>query len=156
MKKIENDLAMQQSQLDEIEVQQAVKVNALKQTALRAPADGIVLDILPKPGEAVSQYQTYARLAPDAPLVVQAEIDEMFAVSVVPGQKCMVRLAGENEQVAKGKVVRISADLKKKSLFSDSRDDLEDRRVREVLISLDTVFHPLLINTKVECTVQIK
>jgi len=156
MKKLGNDLSMQKSQLDEILVQQAAKMNNLKQTAFRAPADGIVLEILPKPGEAVNQYQTYARLAPATPLMVQAEIDEMFASKVVPGQKCTVNLSGIDEAVAHGRVIRISADLKKKSLFSDSRDDLEDRRVREVDIFLDTVYHSLLISTKVECTIQTK
>ncbi|MDP4227129.1 MAG: efflux RND transporter periplasmic adaptor subunit [Bacteroidota bacterium] len=156
MKKLENDLAMQQSQLNEISAQKAIKKYNLQQTTLKAPMDGIILDILPKAGEALSQYQTYARLAPDKPLIVQAEIDEMFAGKLALGQKCSVRLSGENKQVASGKVIHISADLKKKSLFSDSRDDLEDRRVREVEISLDSVSRPLLINTKVECTIQIK
>ena len=155
MKKVESDLAMQQSQLDEIMVQQAVKMNDLKQTALRAPVNGAILDILPRTGEAVSQYQTYALLAPDAPLVIQAEIDEMFASRLSPGQPCTVSLPGENEPVAKGRVIRISVDLKKKSLFSDSNEDLEDRRVREAEISLDSVYHTLLINTKVQCTIQI-
>jgi HlyD family secretion protein len=156
MKKFESDLSMQQSQLDEIMVQQAVKMNDLKQTALRAPVNGVILDILPRTGEAVNQYQTYARLAPDAPLVMQAEIDEMFAPRLSPGQPCTISLPGENEPVAKGRIIRISADLKKKSLFSDSGEDLEDRRVREAEISLDSVYLELLINTKVQCTIQIK
>jgi multidrug resistance efflux pump len=156
MKKFESDLAMQQSQLDEIRVQQAMKMNDLKQTALRAPVNGVILDILPRTGEAVNQYQTYARLAPDEPLIMQAEIDEMFAPRLSPGQSCTVSLPGENEPVAKGRIIRISADLKKKSLFSDSREDMEDRRVREAEISLDSVSRELLINTKVQCTIQIK
>lgn len=155
MKKLESDLALQQSQLKEAYAQQATKRNSLEQTALKAPFDGIILDILPARGEAVSQYQTYARLAPDSRLIVNAEFDELFASKLVPGQKCEVHLPGDSVTVAEGKIVRLSADLKKKSLFSDSGDDMEDRRVREAEILLETFSGELLINTKVECTVQI-
>jgi multidrug resistance efflux pump len=155
MKKLESDLALQESQLREAYVQQAIRKNDLEQTALKSPVNGIVLDILPKLGEAVSQYQTYARIAPDTRLIVNAEFDEMFASKLEPGQKCMVRLSGDSVAVAQGRITRVSADLKKKSLFSDSGDDLEDRRVREAEISLDSTSKELLINTKVECTIQI-
>jgi len=153
VKKLQSDLALQESQLNELSVQKEIKVNTLDHSTLRAPMDGIVLDILPRIGEAVSQYQTYARLAPDAPLIVETEIDEMFSDKLEQGQKCSVRLIGEGQPVAVGKIISISADLKKKSLFSDSGEDMQDRRVREIDISLDEVSKPLLINTKVECTV---
>ena len=153
--KLETDFAMQQSLLNEIHAQRARSMNNLEQTALKVPFNGTVLDILPKPGEAISQLQVYARIAPDTAMIVQAEIDEIFASKLTPGQICTVRLTGESEPVAKGRIIRVSADLKKKSLFSDGFDDLEDRRVREAEISLDTVFTELLINTKVECTIQI-
>jgi HlyD family secretion protein len=155
MKKLESDLALQQSQLKEAYVQQTIKKNDLDQTTLKSPIDGVVLDILPKRGEAISQYQTYARIAPDTKLIVNAEFDEMFASSLAPGQKCDVYISGDSVAVAEGRIIRVSADLKKKSLFSDSGDDLEDRRVREAEISLDSSSKELLINTKVECTVQI-
>jgi multidrug resistance efflux pump len=155
MKKLESDLALQQSQLREAYVQQAIRENDLEQTTLKSPVDGVILDILPKRGEAVSQYQTYARVAPDSRLIVNAEFDEMFASKLAPGQKCMVRLSGDSVAVAQGRITRVSDDLKKKSLFSDSGDDLEDRRVREAEVSLDTISKELLINSKVECIVQI-
>jgi len=155
MKKAESDLAVQQSQLEEAFMQKAARINDLEQTALRAPMDGVVLDILPNKGESVSQYQTYGRMAPDGRLIVVAEFDEMFASKLAPGQKCQVRFSGETISITEGSIIRISADLKKKSLFSESGNDLEDRRVREAEISLDKVPDELLINTKVECTVQI-
>ncbi|HNX65358.1 MAG TPA: HlyD family efflux transporter periplasmic adaptor subunit [Bacteroidales bacterium] len=156
VKKLQSDLALQESQLNELSVQKEIKINTLSQTTLRAPMDGTVLDILPRTGESVSQYQTYGRLAPDAPMIVQAEIDEMFSDKLEQGQSCSVRLLGESQPVASGKIISVSADLKKKSLFSDSGEDMQDRRVREIEISLDEVSKPLLINTKVECTVMTK
>jgi HlyD family secretion protein len=156
LKKLQSDLAMQESQLNELSVQKEIRINNLQMTSLRAPMDGTVLDILPRTGEAVSQYMTYGRLAPDAPMIVHAEIDEMFSDRLEQGQSCSVRLIGEAQPVAIGKIIIISADLKKKSLFSDSGEDMQDRRVREIEVSLDKVSKPLLINTKVECTVITK
>jgi hypothetical protein len=56
--------------------------------------------------------------------------------------------------VGKGEILSISPDLKKKSLFSDSGQDLQDRRVREIEISIGNDAN-LLIDTKVECTVHL-
>lgn len=155
LKMAESDLAVQQSQLKETLVQKAARINDLEQTVLRAPMDGVVLDILPKKGESVSQYQTYGRMAPDTRLIVNAEFDEMFASKLATGQNCKVFISGETTSAAEGRIIRVSAELKKKSLFSESGDELEDRRVREAEISLDKVSGELLINTKVECIVQI-
>jgi multidrug resistance efflux pump len=156
LKKSKADLSVLQSQLSEISVQKAIKLKDLQQTSLVAPMDGVVLDIDPKVGEAVSQHQKYASLAPNAPLIVLAEIDEMFAGKLETGLACRISLAGEKESIASGKIINISADLKKKSLFSDSGEDLEDRRVREIEIAIDQNSQQLLINAKVACTIQIK
>lgn len=152
--KLQNDILLQESQLREIASQKSTLAEELNRTSLRAPMDGIVLDVLPKKGEAVNRYETYVILAPDAPLIVQAEIDEMFSNRLVLGQSCEIRVAGNAQPVAQGKILSISPDLKKKSLFSDSGQDLQDRRVREIEISIDSDTN-LLIDTKVECVVQL-
>lgn len=152
--KLQNDILLQESQLREIVSQKSTLAEELNRTSLRAPMDGIVLDVLPKKGEAVNRYETYVILAPDAPLIVQAEIDEMFSNRLALGQSCEIRVAGNAQPVAQGKILSISPDLKKKSLFSDSGQDLQDRRVREIEISIDSDTN-LLIDTKVECVVQL-
>lgn len=155
MKKLQSDLDAKQAQLRELSAQRASSVTELGRTQLTAPMNGTVLDITPRQGEAVTVYQTYARLAPDAPLVVVAEIDELFAGKLALGQACSIVLVGDSIPVAQGEILRISPDLKKKSLFSDSGNDLEDRRVREIEVSLRDIKKPLLIDTKVECTVKL-
>lgn len=156
LKKLENDYQLQQSQLNELRVQRTVKLSDLEKTQFRAPMDGIILDINPLTGEAVSLHQKYGRLSPDKPLVVIAEIDELFADKLEIGQLCRINLHGESELAATGEIVRISPDLKRKSLFSDSGTDLEDRRIREIEISLDEINKKLFIESKVECSVQLK
>ncbi|MDO5522521.1 MAG: HlyD family efflux transporter periplasmic adaptor subunit [Bacteroidia bacterium] len=152
--KLQNDIALQESQLREIASQKSVRTEDLNRTSLRAPMDGIVLDVLPKKGEAVNRYETYVVLAPDAPLIVQAEIDEMFSNRLALGQLCEIHVAGSDQPVAQGKIIGISPDLKKKSLFSDSGQDFQDRRVREIEVSINNDAN-LLIDTKVECVVQL-
>lgn len=153
-KKLQNDIALEQSKLNELAARRSMRNEALSRTALRAPMSGMVLDLLPKKGEAVHEYETYALLAPEAPLVVIAEIDEMFSTQIKIGQSCTITLSGSSNPVAKGKVAAISPDLKKKSLFADSGQDFQDRRVREIEISLDED-PQLLIDTKVECIVDL-
>lgn len=152
--KLQNDILLQESQLREIASQKSTLAEELSRTLLRAPMDGIVLDVLPKKGEALNRYEMYVILAPDAPLIVQAEIDEMFSNRLALGQSCEIKVAGNSQSVAQGKILSISPDLKKKSLFSDSGQDMQDRRVREIEISIDGDTD-LLIDTKVECVVQL-
>ena len=152
--KLENDILLQEAQIKEISAQRSMRNEDLNRTSLRAPMDGTVLDVLPKKGEAVNRYETYLLLAPDAPLVVKAEIDEMFSGKIAVGQSCSIYLSEDNEPVAKGKIIRISPDLKKKSIFADSGQDFQDRRIREIEVSLDND-PKLLIDTKVECVVEL-
>lgn len=152
--RLQNDIVLQESQLREIVSQKNMRSEELSRTSLRAPMDGIVLDVLPKKGEAVDRYETYVILAPDVPLIVQAEIDEMFSNRLALGQSCEIRVAGNPQPVGKGEILSISPDLKKKSLFSDSGQDLQDRRVREIEISIDKDTN-LLIDTKVECMIHL-
>lgn len=152
--KLQNDIFLQEAQLRELAAQRTMRNEELKRATLRSPMDGVVLDVLPKKGEAVNKYESYLVLAPDAPLVVLAEIDEMFSIKIAIGQTCTISISGNSEPVATGKISRISPDLKKKSLFADSGQDFQDRRIREIEIALDDD-PPLLIDTKVECVVNI-
>lgn len=151
---LNNDVSIQESLLKEIRTQLQISQDDFDKTSFRSPMDGTVLDILPKRGEAVNMYDTYLILAPDAPLIVKAEIDEMFSSKIKIGQVCQIFVSGNSTAVAIGKIVTISPDLKQKSLFSDSGQDFQDRRVREIEVSLDDS-NGLLIDTKVECVVQL-
>ncbi len=153
--KLRNDIALQQSQLSELAAQRNVSSENLRSTVLKAPMNGTVLSILPRKGEALNQYETYILLAPEAPLVVLAEIDEMLSSRIAVGQECEIKVLGGVGQTARGKILRVSPDLKKKSLFSDSGQDMEDRRVREIEVSIDNASDDLLIDTKVECIVHL-
>ena len=155
LKKVENDYRLQQSRLREMQTARAARENDLSQRSFRAPSGGTLLTLTPRAGEAVTMHQPYGRIAPERPLMVTAEIDELFADRLAVGQRCTIHLPGDSNVAATGSVTRLSPDLKRKSLFSDSGSDLEDRRIREIEVSLDEVPRTLFIESKVECRVDL-
>jgi len=154
-KRLENDYLMQQALLNELKVQRSSFASELSKTEFRAPMDAVLLDINPHVGEAVSLHQQYGRISPIKPLVVMVEVDELYADKVMMGQHCTIYFHGDPEVAATGEIVRISPDLKKKSLFSDSGTDLEDRRIREIEVRLNDINKTLFIESKVECKIEL-
>lgn len=155
LKRAENDLKLQESKLNELKIQRASSQSDIEKKKFTAPIDGLLLDLNPKVGEALNLHQQYARLSPNNPLVVLVEIDELFADQLHFNQSCTIKLPGTTDVAATGMITRISPDLKKKSLFSDGGTDLEDRRIREIEVSINEISKPLFIESKVECTVQL-
>ena len=148
------NLEVTQKRIAEIQTQ----INTAKTTAgkftVKAPVNGLIVELTSKPGEAVTVGQSFAQLAPQGRLTVLCEIDELFADRIEVGQKATVRYKGYAENVSAGTVMYTAPYLKKKSLFSDQVGEKEDRRVREVRILLEK--QDLLINRQVECVISLK
>lgn len=143
------------AQLEELNISIQKAEKKLSDNFLRAPADGVVLQIFKPLYSSVNAFEEIVEFAPDGPVQVRCEIDEMFAGYIESGQEAEFRNVGFNKVIATGKVVRALPYLKKKSLFSDSPDDKQDRRVREVLVRLNDPSQ-LFLNARVECTIHIK
>lgn len=122
---------------------------------LRSPYDGVLLELKVDKGSAVSQFETFAEVAPSGPMTVRAEVDELFAGRLSKDLDAEIRFVGSDSVVAKGKVIFLSPYLKKKSLFSQRANDQEDRLVREVRIRLDGQ-SGLILNSKVESIIKLK
>jgi HlyD family secretion protein len=140
--------------LTELQTQGQVTKNEKNQKLLLAPEDGMILDLFPRVGSAVKQYDNYADFAGKGFIVVRAEVDELFANKLRVGQKAIIRLVGSTDTLTRGVVQFVSPYLKKKSLFQEQASDLEDRRVREISIKIDQE-DQLLLNTKVECIISL-
>jgi multidrug resistance efflux pump len=125
------------------------------QKMIRAPNNGIILDMQVSKGESIGQFATYAEFAPEGRTIVRAEVDELYSDKVKPGQSVDIRYTGTAQSLARGEVLSVGAYLKKKSLFSVKADDQEDRRVLEVRIALPDSAK-LTINTKVECIIKLQ
>jgi multidrug resistance efflux pump len=135
-----------------VAVQQAVHDKDLR--TMRAPTDGTVLEIPVSVGAALPLYATYAQFAPASSTVVRCEVDELFAAQLRIGLPVSVRAIGSTAALASGVVQSVSPFLKRKSIFSEKVGDQEDRRVREVVVSIADP-GALLINAKVECVITL-
>jgi HlyD family secretion protein len=134
------------------------QVNTARTTAgkytVSSPANGLILELTSKPGEAITSGQSFAQMAPEGRVTALCEIDELFADKIKKGQTAFIRYKGYADSVSSGTVIYTAPYLKKKSLFSDQVGEKEDRRVREVRILLNN--QDLLINRQVECVINLK
>lgn len=122
----------------------------LNRRQIKAPSDGLILSIDLSPGAAVNALASIAEFAPESAMNAITEVDENFATDVQIGQKAYVRLVGKTDTLATGEVISAAPYLKKKSLFSDEGSDMEDRRVREVKVRLessDKLLHGMRVET---------
>lgn len=154
LEKSKINVQMAESKLQEIAGQLRTAEAEAEKKVLRAPTAGKVLNMQVTQGGALNQYATYAEFAPEGALIIRSEVDELFSQKLKVGQQVSIRYAGSQEVIAKGTIKMLSPYLKKKSLFSEKANDQEDRRVREIKISIQG--NPgLVINSKVECVINL-
>jgi HlyD family secretion protein len=149
------NIAQQESKLKEIEADIAYAQTLVNRKKVTAPVKGTILNLNLKLGSIINSNESFGDFAPEGPFVAIGEIDEMFAQKLRLGQSAYIREQGGTDTISTGKVYFMSPYLKKKSLFSDRPDNLEDRRVREVRVLLDDKSN-VLIGTRVECVIDIK
>lgn len=142
-------------QLGEDEIRLRTAKLQFEKRFLRAPTNGRILAMDMTPGMALEPKVSYADFAPEGYISVLTEVDELFANQVKIGDPVKVRLLGMTEILATGSVIYTADFLKKKSLFSETATDKEDRRVREVRVRL-TDAGKLLIGNRVECLLTLK
>lgn len=126
-----------------------------KRKTFNAPRSGRFLSQDVKPGQFVSNTTSLGDFAPEGPTQVICEIDELYAQTIMVGQTAQIRLQGSTEILASGKVAYAAPYLKKKSLFSDRADNLEDRRIREVRLALDDETK-VILGQRVEVLIKVK
>lgn len=147
------NLSQQQTKIGELEADLQYYQTLLSKKAIKAPTNGMVLAIDTKLGSSVKNETKIGDFAPEGALMAITEIDELYADKIKVGQKAFIRPQGGKDKIAEGKVVFTSPYLKKKSLFSDQADNLEDRRVREVRVEL-AAGAKVLIGSRVECVIE--
>jgi len=148
-------LATALSKVKEAEASVAFHSAELNRMELKSPADGLILDFDLKPGQSVAAGSSLFELAPSGSLSVLCEADELFAARLKIGQKAIVRTQGLQDTLASGVVTEAAPFLKKKSIFSEDSQNMEDRRVREIRVLLEGDAD-LLINARVEVLIEIQ
>ncbi|MFN8288046.1 MAG: efflux RND transporter periplasmic adaptor subunit [Chitinophagales bacterium] len=144
-----------EAQLAERKTDVAVIQSLIAQKIIAAPDDGCILNVNVTEGAAVTTNKSLLDFAPNAPLTVFCEVDELFADKVKTGQKAFVRNQGAQENLAEGEVVYVSSYLSQKSLFSDDSGNMEDRRVRQVRILINSNAQ-LLFGARVEVIIETR
>jgi multidrug resistance efflux pump len=149
------NIAQQQARLEELRADIGLSQTQLTKKTLRSPMSGSFLSCNVKPGNFISSETALGDFARSGPYLALTEVDELYALRIQLGQKAFLRPQGTKEVLATGKVVFVGSYLKKKSLFSDSANNLEDRRVREVKVQLDDN-SKVLIGSRVECVIELQ
>ena len=153
--RLEADLSTARNFLQELKANRKLAQAELDRKIVRAPSDGQLLSLDITLGSPLSPDTAIGMFAPEGPKIARGEIDEMFADKVELGLRGYIRPQGETTKLADGSVTFVGPYLRKKSLFSDDVGDLEDRRVREVWITLDSG-EELLFGARVECVILLK
>jgi HlyD family secretion protein len=155
IKRLEANVVAAKDLVKEFQADQKLAQAELEKRLLVAPTDGQILSLDVTIGSYVSAENPIGTFAPKSPLCARCEIDELFAGYVKKGQKAIIRYPGMTESISEGTVTFAGPYLRKKSLFADDVGDLEDRRVREIVIRL-APDASVLYGSRVECVIQIK
>lgn len=130
--RLESSLATARAELSGAEI-------ALERTRVRAPADGTILNMMGKVGEA-------AVPSPDSALLVfgdlsglrlRAEVEERDAAKIVVGQKVVVKADAFPDRTFEGSVISISQSLGSPRIATRGPRRPNDVEVVEVMVGLD-------------------
>jgi HlyD family secretion protein len=155
IKRLEAGVVAAEDILKQAQADQRLSQTEYDRRFIKALSDGQILSLDITVGSLISPENSFGTFAPKSPLIARVEIDELFAGLIRPGQKAYVRAPGMTESLAQGKVTFAGPSLRKKSLFSDDVGSLEDRRVREIWITLDPGSR-ILFGTRVEGVILLK
>jgi len=150
----EANVKQQEAKIGEIQADINYYESLIERKTIKAPLKGKILSVDVKLGSNVSVSQSIGDFAPDGSLIAITEVDELYATKVKIGMKAYIRSQGKLDTLATGTVILTSPYLRKKTLFSDNATNMEDRRVREVRILLNSN-DKVLIGSRVESVIII-
>lgn len=114
---------------------------------LRAPSRGRVLRLDVNEGEAVSRNTPVLWFAPEAPLIVRAELDERLFAAVLPGMRAEVEAEAGGGPVYAAKVLSVARSVGPVRALPEVHPAAQDDRVVECILELGAA--PLLIGQRV-------
>lgn len=142
--------------LRELETAVSKQNLVLEDTQYKALANGVLLRFDITLGQQLNVSSTFGELAPFGPLVIEGEVDEMYANQIQKGMQVEIYGIGQTQKLATGTLIFVGAALQNKSILYESVGEGSDRRVRRFTVALDGDQKNLLINSKVECKIVLK
>lgn len=127
---------------------------SLKDYQVTAIKKGIVSELNVEIGQTINGTAELGKIVDSENVVIEAEVDELFADSVKIGQTVDINFVGKPAVIGKGKIVYLSPTLMNKSILFETANEAEDRRVRRIRIEPEGN-STLLINSKVECRIKL-
>ena len=127
---------------------------SLKDYQVTAIKKGIVSELNVEIGQTINGTAELGKIVDSENIIIEAEVDELFADSVKIGQTVDINFVGKPTVIGKGKIVYLSPTLMNKSILFETANEAEDRRVRRIRIEPEGN-SALLINSKVECRIKL-
>lgn len=118
------------------EAREALAEARLAQLELRATADGEVLQVLVRPGEAATPTAAAVVTGDTSRLRARLDLNERDALSVAVGQRARVRIEGAAEDIG-GRVVEVARRVGRKNVRTEDPTDRTDARFVETVVELD-------------------
>lgn len=144
---IADNLASARLALQAAQLQQQKLLLQHRQLSLRAPVAGHLLRIDAQLGESLSRGVPVVWFAPDAPLMVRAEVDEHLLGRLKPGMAATVEAEAGGGPRYPATLVRIARAIGPVRALPEVRAAAKDDHVVECLLSLGSA--PLLIGQRV-------
>lgn len=150
-----HNLNAQKKGLSQKEIQIQRSELTFNQQQFIAPQDGVLTLLDVTIGETLSPNTVFGELATLSELVIEGEIDELYAHKIKLGQKVSIALVGQNQDIGRGTIAFVGAGLQNKSILYETIGEGMDRRVRRFTVKLDDTNSSLFINQKVECKIEL-
>jgi HlyD family secretion protein len=133
------DIRLAEARVDEARELLALARHRLADMTLRAPFDGIVLEVLRREGEAAKAADSEPALlfADTSRLRVRIEVDDRYVATVAAGQKAVVSGLGLGDRVYPGHVVFVKSVMGKKTVFTRSASERKDLDVVQAFVVTD-------------------
>lgn len=146
----------QKAALNEQRIALNTKQVAVNDKSFKALQDGILIRYDISVGTVLNANSVFGELAPLTDLVIEGELDELYANRLSLGQNVELNLVGQTDVIAKGKIDFVGSSLQNKSIIYETIGEASDRRVRRFTVKITEGANLLLINQKVECKIHLK
>jgi multidrug resistance efflux pump len=133
------DIAIQQAEVDQAKAQIEQAQTELNRATVRAPVDGVILQVNVRPGERVTEMDTRPLMVLGGleTFHVRADIDERDIPHYHPGTKAKAFPRGASDQQIPLRFVRTEPYVVAKKALSGENTELTDTRVLQVIYAID-------------------
>ena len=151
VRRLETDLQAARLDVQSSRVKQEQLAMQLEAHLMHAPSSGRVLRRYVYPGDALRRGIPVIWFAPDAPLIVRAELDERLFARVRVGMSAEVQAESGDGHVFQARVVRIAQAVGPVRALPEIKATAKDDRVIECILSLSE--SDLLIGQRVTVSI---